>query len=146
MTINQKTKEYSATALIQFPYFDAFLSDRWNSKVQTETNSNKDNNDEITTKMESKVSDDTSKKCDASTKAINIGNDMPFTLDNFDELINIPQKKYIDVRLKPNDLNLLLECESFFGLKMIDNNMIVQYLELSELPKTVHLLIQLKSL
>ena len=126
VTINQKTKEYSVNALIQFPYFDAFLSDRWNKKSKNRN----------VMKTESKISNAHAPPIlsnQINKKGIDVGNNMPFTLDIFDELINITQKRYIDVHLRTNDLSTLLECELFFGSKIIDKNMIVQYFELSKL-------------
>ena len=91
-----------------------------------------DNNDCKEACVESKLSDlDTNKMSTSHPKEINIGTDMPFTLDIFDELVNIHQKKIIDSCLALDALDSLMECELYFGSTIINQTTITQYFEIS---------------
>ena len=106
--INGKTDTYSTEVLEQLPFFKTKFSQRWNG-------------------IGSKITTNKDKKQDK----VDIGNDMPFSLNTFDTLVNLPQTMTIPSDLAINKLESLLECEIYFGVDIIDNDMITRYFELS---------------
>ena len=130
--INEKSKAYDILVLKQLPYFEARLSDRWNTNNESGNRNCKVTTSldiDVDTKLDSTDSHNIESKSDVTT--INVGDDMSFTLDIFETLINIPQTMSIDSHFPVNSLESLLHCESFFLLDVIDQDMVNRYLELS---------------
>ena len=135
--INSKGKTYDREVLKQLPYFEARLSGRWDNEVK-KYNITGDIDVDVDTKVniiDSSSGIESDENTIAESKVmttVNIGDDMPFTLDVFDVLITIPQTMVIDVDFALTNLPALLHCESYFMLDIIDQNMIKRYLELSQ--------------
>ena len=127
--INSKSNSYMREVLQQFPYFKVKFSNRWNCKHEKDdinVDTKHVNIENKTDKSDIKDQDENS----TNINIVNIGDNLPFDLDVFDVLINIPQTMTIDIELPLNRLKSLFRCESFFGLDIIDQNMINRYFKL----------------
>ena len=106
--INDNSDTYPTEVLEQLPFFQTKFSQRWNHNSSKTANNNDQKHDKV-----------------------DIGKDMPFSLNTFDTLINLLQTMTIPSDLPIHQLESLLECEIYFGVDIIDNDMIKRYFELS---------------
>lgn len=140
VTINSQSKSYVQQVLEQLPYFAAKFSSRWMN--DWEENDEKQNDidgcdihvDTVGDASEGDIDampNDNIKLKSLTCTQVNVGDNLEFGLDVFDVLINIPQTMTIDPELPLSSLKALLQCQVYFGLNVIDRNMIHKYFELS---------------